>query len=228
MLGLTALARAHDDPAGCASTGIALTMGLFRVDGTTPLSGSASECERVAYRVTMRKARPSACAFSNGTLTLTTADGVAHRLEEEVPLIGGTAPTKAMLESALVPYAVRPGDVVNDAIKAVARYAGGVAHDTAADTPGVSALVDRTVPIVWCGDADPCTYDRCDPMKAGVAGCFHPPLCDDDDPLTADTCTGGRCTFDPIASVDRTFCAGRPFRGHHALADKGGRSHSVD
>jgi hypothetical protein len=215
-------AGAHDDPPGCGSSGVALVVSLFRADGTTGLVGSASECERMLYRVRLQPVAASGCAFSGGTLTLTTADGVAHRISADVPPVGGASSTRATFESALIPYTVRARDVVNGKIRAIARYDGGIAHDSAADTKGLAASVDRNVEIDWCGDADPCTYDRCDPGKTGAAACSHTALCWDDDPLTADNCAGGQCTFEPIASGDRTFCAARPFRGHHALADRRG------
>src|SRR5512147_3252851 len=80
---------AHDDPAGCIATGIALTVSLYRADGRTGLIGDASECERMVYRVRLAKAMPTACAFSSGTLTLTTPDGVAHAIASPVPCVGG-------------------------------------------------------------------------------------------------------------------------------------------
>ncbi len=212
VLGLDTLAIAHEEPAGCQSAGVALVTSLYRADGTTPFLGFASECERIVYRIALYKGAPSVCAFSNGTLTLTTADGVAHRLADPVPCIGGDAaegrcaPARDGIQSPLVPYAIRPQDVVNGVIKAITRYEGGVAHDSPDDTPGISAVVDRNAQIVSCGDADPCTYDHCDPMKAGLAACSNPPLCDDGDPTTSDSCTRGQCAFTPIASSDRTVC----------------------
>src|SRR5262245_46619573 len=80
---------AHNDPAGCYATGVAVTISLYRADGSTAIGGTVSECERMIYRVRLAKTMPKACAFSGGTLTLTTPDGVAHPIATPVPCVGG-------------------------------------------------------------------------------------------------------------------------------------------
>jgi hypothetical protein len=212
---------AHNDPARCNATGVALTIALYRADGTTALIGTASECERMTYRVRLAKATPTACAFSGGTLTLTTPDGVAHPIATPVPCVGGGTtdagakggpidcrPDVTAVESEPIVYMARPSDVRDGTLKAIARYDGGVAHDNTMDTPGLSATIDRTVSVTYCDDADPCTLDRCDPLLPSIAGCSNLPACDDDDPTTVDTCSAGRCTFTPIASSDNLTCGG--------------------
>jgi hypothetical protein len=115
---------AHNDPAGCTATGVALTVSLYRADGRTGLTGAASECERMTYRVRLAKVMPTACAFSGGTLTLTTPDGVTHPIATPVACVGGgTAdggakggrvdcpPDVTVIESEPVVYTARPSDV---------------------------------------------------------------------------------------------------------------------
>jgi hypothetical protein len=212
---------AHDDPAGCNATGVALTVSLYRADGRTGLTGAASECEQMIYRVRLAKVMPTACAFSSGTLTLTTPDGVAHPFATTVPCVGGGTPDAGskggpvtcppdvtVIESEPVVYSARPSDARDGRLKAIARYDGGVAHDSQSNTPGLSAVVDRTVSVTSCDDADPCTLDRCDPLLPAIAACSNPPACDDDDATTVDACSMGRCTFTPIASSDRLTCGG--------------------
>jgi hypothetical protein len=212
---------AHDDPAGCTAVGIALTVALYRADGRTGLIGEASECERMIYRVRLAKAMPTGCAFSGGTLTLTTPDGVSHPIVTPVPCVGGDtadgrakggpvncSPDVTAVESEPVEYTARPSDVRDGRLKAVARYDGGVVHDSENDTPGLSSTVDRTVLVTFCDDADPCTLDRCDPLLPAIAACSNRPACDDDDPTTIDACSVGRCTFTPIATSDRLTCGG--------------------
>jgi hypothetical protein len=220
LLGVGSVVSAHEDPPGCATTGVALTVALYRADGSTGLSGAASECERMIYRVHLAKVTPTACALSSGTLTLTTPDGVVHALATPVPCIGGTVddtpgtlecpPARTSLDTDPIPYEVRPGDVVGGKLRAIAHYEGGVFHDRTGNTPGISAMVDRNVQITSCSDADPCTVDLCDPSRPNVAACSNPPLCDDDDPTTDNDCTAGRCTFTPIASSERVLCGTQP------------------
>src|SRR5215831_13950126 len=84
-------ARAHEDPAGCFQTGPAIIVSVFRADGVTGVVGNVSECETIAYQATLQKAQDldSICAFSGGTFSLTTPDGVAHVITNTVPCIGG-------------------------------------------------------------------------------------------------------------------------------------------
>ena len=191
-------ARAHTDPPGCFYPAAVLVMHAFRADGVTPLTGSATECETIQYRVTLLK--PGGwenCAFEGGSVTLTTPDGVVHPITSSAPCIGGTTAgcTATQFQSGLVAYGVRPADVVGGAVLARAQYAGGTAHSDGSDTTGVSAYVQLTTPIVFCEDGSVCTVDTCDP----VAGCRRANLdCSDGDLCSIDTC-------DPV-----TGCAHRP------------------
>src|SRR5678816_1624706 len=137
MLFVSASARAHEDPPGCFQTGPAIVVSIFRANGTTGVVGSVSQCETINYQATLSKASNSdtICAFSEGTFSLTTPDGVVHTISANVPCIGGTSgegcdPTVTQLQSLLIPYVVKPADVVGGFILATGQYAGGVAHDT--------------------------------------------------------------------------------------------------
>ena len=219
LFGAGSLAYAHVDPPECSSSGVGLTLALFRADGKTGLKGLVSECERTVFRVTLRKADPSVCAVSGGTLRLDTPDGVTHVLESPVPCIGGTTDdtnrrdtvpivcsSATSLVTGLVPYAVRPADVRDGFVTAIARYDGGAFHDLPNDTPGAVAATDRNAEVLFCTDADPCTRDICDPDAPGAAACSYAPLCDDDDATTVDVCRAGECIFTPIASSERDRC----------------------
>ena len=92
-LAVASAAQAHDDPPGCSSTGAALMVSAFRGSGPVGLSGPASECEQISYKLTLQTADPAACAFSGGVLTLTTPDGVVHTISDDLPCIGA-APEK--------------------------------------------------------------------------------------------------------------------------------------
>src|SRR6185436_17180767 len=73
-------ASAHNDPAGCFQTGPAITVSVFRANGTTGVVGSVSQCETINYQARLAKSadNPQICAFSGGTFKLTTPDGVVH------------------------------------------------------------------------------------------------------------------------------------------------------
>jgi len=204
-LAVTSAVHAHVDPPGCGATGASLMVSLYRGDGKTGSFGGVSECERVRYKVTLRSL-DAACAFSGGRLTLTTPDGVEHVIRDEVPTIGGAGSSPKALESEPIVYAVRAGDARDGVVTATARYRGGAAHDNDPDTPGVGAEVQRRAEIVPCGDADPCTRDRCDPDAPGASACSHPPVaCDDGDRAVADVCAG-RCARASLACEGATAC----------------------
>src|SRR5262245_37811023 len=90
-LGLVAMtavkSAAHRDPAICSQPGAALVMSTFRADGITTLTGTASECETVVFHVRLSKPADvnSWCAFSGGTLSIITPDGVSHVINANVP-----------------------------------------------------------------------------------------------------------------------------------------------
>jgi hypothetical protein len=199
-------ARAHTDPPGCFSPAVALVLHAFRADGVTPLTGSATECETIQYRVTLQKAGgPETCAFEGGSVTLTTPDGVVHPITSSVPCIGGTTAgcTATQFQSGLIAYGVRSADVVGGSVLAQAQYVGGTAH-TFGSHMGVSATSQNTTPIVFCEDGSACTVDTCDPL----AGCRRTSLdCNDGDLCTIDTCnpTTG-CAHAPRICNDDNLC----------------------
>ena len=47
--------RAHQDPPGCFSTGVSISIGMFRSDGVTGVVGTIQDCEQVFYRATLAK-----------------------------------------------------------------------------------------------------------------------------------------------------------------------------
>jgi hypothetical protein len=214
------VARAHLDPPECTSSGVSLIVTALRADGKTGLSGSASECERIVYRATLRVVGPTTCAVSGGTLSLTTPDGIVHTLADPVPCLGGQAaerlpdgtdgvkcePGTSAYPGQVVPYDVRSSDAVDGVLGATARFRDGVIHDSVVNTKGIGAEALRQVALMRCDDADPCTEDRCDPVQPAAAACSNVPRCDDADPTTVDTCSAGRCTFTPVASSVRIVC----------------------
>jgi len=194
-------ALAHEDPPGCFQTGPAIVISVLHADGTTALAGSVSECETINYRARLRKALDSdgICAFSGGTFTLTTPDGVVHDITLDVPCIGGTNgpcdPSVDSFTSALIPYTVSSADVVAGLIFATASYTGGLVHDSETETAGIGAMSPKATPVVLCDDGDACTQNRCDPDVHGSAACSNPPVdCDDDNACTNDACAEGVCT----------------------------------
>ena len=150
------VARAHQDPAGCFVVGAALAVQTFRSDGVTGVVGAITDCEQIFYRVSLSKALPSdpsACAVSGGTLSLTTPDGVVHSIDASVPCLGGTSGLEGCTsgvdvdQSGLISYTASPADVTSGFVTAHADYAGGTAHDSPANTPGVSATTPKATPI---------------------------------------------------------------------------------
>jgi hypothetical protein len=157
LIGLAApiAVHAHEDPDGCFELGVNIDVGLFRANGTTFVVGSVTDCEPVLYRLVLSKPNStSLCAFSGGTLTLTTPDGVLHTTSASVPCIGGTAgdcdPVLTSLDSGFIPYTVSADDVRNGTIVANAVYSGGVVHDSGPDTPGVFLSVPKSIAVVPC------------------------------------------------------------------------------
>ncbi|PNU18795.1 hypothetical protein C2E25_15800 [Geothermobacter hydrogeniphilus] len=64
-----------------------------------------------------------------------------------------------------------------------------------------NGLVDDGAAGQQCDDGDPCTTDSC-----SGGGCSHLPACDDGNPLTDDSCNpvDGQCSHTPVP--DGTFC----------------------
>ena len=209
------IASAHNEPGNCNATGPAIVVEVLQPDGSPLIGSIVSECESIAYRVTLKKAESSGgvvCAFSQGTFTLKTPDGVDHVISGDVPCLGGTEPLASEcpagqdeLVSALIPYTVSPADVAGGIITATATYAGGVAHDAGTDTPGVSAITPKSNAVNMCGDDLICTDDICDPDMHGPLACSNPPVVcpDDGNACTIERCdaTDG-CVADPLDCPD--------------------------
>jgi slime mold repeat-containing protein len=239
ILTTASTARAHVDPPGCFQTGPAIIVTVFEKGSACTsntdcapgvqclagfcspgLVGDVSQCENIRYRATLQKATPSddsICAFSGGTFSLTTPDGVVHTISSNVPCLGGNTglegcvDTQNSLVSDIFDYTVSPANVdpVTHLITATAQYSGGIVHDSANNTGGVSATTPKSTPVVSCDDGDNCTIDLCaDPTAHGLAACTHTPVvCDDDNTCTSDACNpaNGLCVFTPVG--DSTPCA---------------------
>lgn len=232
--------EAHEDPPGCFRTGPALILGAFRADGVTGLVGSISECETINYSARLQKLSDvdDNCAFSGGTFTLTTPDGVAHVISSNLPCVGGTLsgegcdPTRDFVDTGLIPYTVSPSDIVAGMVTASVSYSGGVTHDSPENSPGVASETPKSTLIIQCDDGQPCTTDTCDPSEVGSAACSNTPVvCDDSDVCTTDACnpTTGACVFTPIPDCGNdAVCRSPGFWGTHggitqqALALAGG------
>ena len=157
ILGAISSARAHSDPAGCYAVIVSIEISAFRADGVTPVGALIVGCEQILYQTRIGKEdNSSLCAFSGGTLTLTTPDGVAHTVSADVPCIGGDGlgagcdAARDFIDSALIPYTVAPADVHNGKITATATYTGGVVHEAAIDTPGLALSVVRSTLVESC------------------------------------------------------------------------------
>ena len=156
---LSPLARAREEPPGCFDFGVAIDIFAFRSDGTTPLSGTVTDCEQIVYRPTIGQSEQSnsLCAFSGGTFTLATPDGVVHTVSANLPCIGGETGLEGCDDSidsfvgAPIVYTVSPADVHDGKITAHALYSGGVLHDNdIANTPGIIAVALRTTLVTPC------------------------------------------------------------------------------
>ena len=147
-------AAAHEDPPGCNQIGAAIIVQTFRADGTTAIVGSVTDCEAIVYRARLQKANPlddTICAFSGGTFTLTTPDGVPHLISGDVPCLGGDNVVCHDSIIGTVPYTATPADVTPGGfLVATGSYSGGVAHDNTPDTPGVAASTPKSLPAVAC------------------------------------------------------------------------------
>jgi hypothetical protein len=209
-------ANAHNDPAGCFQTGPAIVLSIFRANGTTGVVGSISECETINYQARLQKAADSStiCAFSGGTFSLVTPDGVSHLIDGNVPCIGGDGlgegcdATRDFIDSPLIPYTVRTQDIVGGTITANAIYTGGVVHDVPGNTPGASATTPKSTPVVLCTDNNNCTIDVCDPNGQGSAACNTPVICNDNNACTTEVCNPatGACDSTPVNCSDNDNC----------------------
>ena len=150
-------ARAHREPPACFQTGIALSVQTFRADQTTGVVGTIQDCEQIYYRVILFKNPNDAntCAFSGGTLSLTTPDTVVHSISASVPCLGGSTGEGCVagvdsLQSGFISYTASPGDVSGGNVVATANYTGGSVHDVVGNTGGAGASISKATPVVAC------------------------------------------------------------------------------
>jgi hypothetical protein len=168
-------AAAHQDPPTCTIKTFAVVVDVLRSDKETPVVGSVSECEQIYYVATLRKSSPNDdrfCAFSGGSFTLITPDGVGHTISENVPCTGGNGACSAeSFVSDAIDYAVRAEDVEGGFITALARYSDGSAHSGTTHSEIDTLQTPKSTPVVFCTDGAVCTVDECDPSEFGAAAC---------------------------------------------------------
>ncbi len=142
-----AVAAMPQDPPSCDSTGVGISMTVFRADGTTPFTGTqrAKDGEAINYRATLSYQGGTVCAFQGGVWHLTTPDGVVHDITPGggVPEIGGAGVPS--LNSALVPYTVNhANEGAGNTISATTDYSGS-ARDGADSPVTASTGISRTI-----------------------------------------------------------------------------------
>lgn len=156
VLVTASVARSHQDPGSCFSTGVQISVGVFRSDGVTGVVGTVQDCEQLVYRTVLSVVpSPGVCAFSGGTFSMTTPDAVVHTISSSVPCLGGTSGEGCVsgttsLASGDIPYTVSPADVSGGFIQAQSSYSGGVSHDSPSNTSGVSGFTPKNTPVVAC------------------------------------------------------------------------------
>src|SRR6185369_4272479 len=212
---VSSTANAHEDPPGCFETGPAIVVSVFRADGTTGVVGSVSQCETINYQARLQKAQDldTICAFSGGTFSLTTPDGVVHPISANVPCIGGTSgegcdSTVDFIQSGLIQYTVKQADIVGGLITATAQYTGGVAHDSPANTAGVAATTPKSTPVITCADNNLCTTESCNPAT-GICANTGTTTCNDNNACTTESCnpSTGQCQTDSTTTCnDNNAC----------------------
>ncbi|MDP3741058.1 MAG: hypothetical protein Q8R08_01905, partial [bacterium] len=120
--------EAHQDPVACFSTGVGLSLSVYRADGTTPVgAGSVAVGETLKYQATLSHLGGTNCNYEGGTLTLTTPNGTVNNVTPGggIPLVTTGSP----FVSALVTYVVASPDIGGDNdIDASSLYSGGTSH----------------------------------------------------------------------------------------------------
>jgi len=207
MVGVMAIAGngslwAHVDPPGCDSTGVSVTLTVLRNDGVTPVGvGTVNECETVKYRATLSHPGGTVCAFSMGTWSITTPNGVVHDVTPlgGIPCLGGTGGEGCVLgvnslTSALVSYTASPADSAGDGdFDALTSYLGGTAHQSENNQLGVvSGSTGLTNTPFFCNDNLFCN---------GAETC-NPSL-----PFGALNSRLGTCVPGSTQCVDNLFCS---------------------
>src|SRR2546428_1947752 len=148
----TQRAVAHQDPPGCATTGLAFGVAVFRADGFTPILGNqtVSPCETIQYQFSIQYRTGTAdCGFQGGSMILQTPDGVIHNTAPAggVPLISPFDGVTSV-DGTKVTYRVRAQDIMGGKLLAAAYY--GCGCPGADFPPGCQDPIDHTGP----GDSD--------------------------------------------------------------------------
>src|SRR2546422_9889023 len=202
-------AVAHQDPPGCATTGLAFGVAVFRADGVTPIAGNqtVSPCETVQYQFTVQYRTGTAdCGFQGGSMILQTPDGVFHNTTPAggVPLISPFDGVTSV-DGTKVSYTVRAQDIVGGKVQANAFYGcalgannpTGCTDPTEHTGPGDSDTLgfptgSTGIPrgVTPCPLSTQCRTSLCDPTLQGTG---------------ADAGRMGLCTFTPVP--DSTPCS---------------------
>lgn len=133
-----------EDPAGCFSNGVTLSITAYRADGITPIGGGSVEsAETILYGATLSHAGGSNCNFEGGILTITTPDGVAHIVASGagIPLVSSGSPFIAPQQA----YVVSETDTIAGLLSANVNYSGGTS-DTPVIPQNAQAQVDISSP----------------------------------------------------------------------------------
>jgi hypothetical protein len=227
LLASAPAARAQQIPPGCTGTGVSINISVFFADGVTGALGTpVNECETLVYVATIAyNPNGNNCAFQDGALIITTADGVEHDVTPaggiRGPINGGplTVGDAGPVVGVPLNYVVDPADVVGGQITAVASYnvsnnfpkgvtfigpPGGVAGVSQAST---SVPVDvQACPTTFCAPqvCDPAATDPVNfPGRQGLCEAGTPPLC----PLPAGV--DPNC-FEPFCDLATDACSSKP------------------
>ena len=128
---------AHQDPNTCDSTGVSLLVEVFRADQVTPiaLNEFATDCETVCVRAKLVKPLGEAvCAFEGGTIDIELPDGTLVPVTPAggIPCLGGEivpfCDGELEVFSDFACFTVQPGDIVNERVVVMAKYADGDVH----------------------------------------------------------------------------------------------------
>src|SRR5205085_6721666 len=170
-------------------------------------SAKLSPCETIIYQATVGFRGGTDCAFENGTITITTPDGVAHDVTPAggVPKLGGTGGV-ASVPSQTVSYQVRSQDIVGGKVTASSTYGAGASgtpiehtgpgtDDTMGQPTGSTAFPLTVQP---CPVSTDCIMNMCDAAatdgtRTGLCTTMNKPdstICTDTD---GNLCTTAGC-----------------------------------
>src|SRR5262249_39815296 len=150
----TQYASAHNNPTGCTTDGVGISLGAFWDSAGTNsvIVLHQSDSGRTIYFVGAlgHGARASDCAYEGGTVQITNPDGTTHNVTPGggVACIGGTAVDVAPFpcttqvtsqDTNASAYVVNFADAPFGDFHAQVGYSGGHSHHNTGDTPLVSA-----------------------------------------------------------------------------------------